>query len=113
MIDELRQLTFSTAELTAALQSYLRKRALMLPDAYIASVEVSPAEALSVTVRFRAGHGVEPRQLEIAAPQLAAAMIECCIQSRIPVPRSARKHIERAGDGIALCFAIHTPRSRR
>lgn len=106
MISELRKLTFSTNELSAAVQAYLQTTRGLKKEDRIGELTIrDPASgALAVTV-YMAVRG-EPVTLELKPEAVAALMVAHCIRTKTPLPRRATKSIAVEGDRLTLVLTM-------
>jgi len=111
MITEYRRLVFSADEIVKAVAAFNKAKVTNLPDGEITRIEIAGEREICARVWIKESPGsVRHSELEIKADHLGAALIFHCAQCRIPLPRSAKKAIERAGDGLALSFTINAAR---
>jgi hypothetical protein len=108
MISEFRRLVFSSSELEKAIKAFNKEKVAKLPDGEIVGLEIVGEP--KICARLRVGDfygGSESQEVVVEAGYLAAAMLFHCTQSRIPIPKSPKKTLERVGDGLALSFSIN------
>jgi hypothetical protein len=105
-IHEVRRLVLPLETVVDAVQQLDRDRAGALSVGTIieAQVESEPEPGLVLWVRSPGSGAVESRKL--ALPMIAAAIINYCWQSRIPLPRQGTKTLEIVPEGFA--FTIET-----
>lgn len=105
-IHEVRRLVLPLETVIDAVQQLDRDRAGALSVGTIieAQVESEPEPGLVLWVRSPGSGAVESRKL--ALPMIAAAIINYCWQSRIPLPRQGTKTLEIVPEGFA--FTIET-----
>lgn len=103
---EVRRLVLPLETVIDAVQQLDRDRAGALSVGTIieAQVESEPEPGLVLWVRSPGSGAVESRKL--ALPMIAAAIINYCWQSRIPLPRQGTKTLEIVPEGFA--FTIET-----
>lgn len=108
MITEFRRLVFSVNEIETAVKAFDNAKVATLPDGEIARIEIAGEPELCARVWMKGSPGDSVRSAPLlAADYLGAALIFHCSQCRIPLPRAAKKTLERAGDGLALSFSIN------
>lgn len=108
MITEFRRLVFSSSELEKAIKTFSKEKAPKLPDGDILGMVIVGEPHISARVRVGDVYGSsEEQEVVVEAGYLAAAMLFHCNKSRIPIPKSPKKILERAGDGLALSFSIN------
>jgi hypothetical protein len=76
-----------------------------LPRGTVREVGIYLAPGLRCRVAIRDDFGAEHR-VEASQSEIAAALIETCIDRRIPVPRRASKTVEAIEGGIVLVFTL-------
>lgn len=105
-IHEVRRLVLPLETVVDAVQQLDRDRAGALSVGTIieAQMESEPEPGLVLWVRSPGSGAVESRKL--ALPMIAAAIINYCWQSRIPLPRQGTKTLEIVPEGFA--FTIET-----
>ena len=110
-IHEIRRLVLPLDTVIDALLQLDRDRAGELARATLvaANVERGAEEGLVLSVRFSSDQ-VEQRRF--ALPVIAAAIINYCYQSRIPLPRHGAKKLEIVPEGFAFTIesALQLPR---
>ncbi len=108
MITEFRRLVFSSSELKMALKQFRGGNLSKLHEGDIVEVEIIGDSPISARVRVEnIGGTYETQDIELDASYLGAAMLSHCMRSQIPIPKSAVKTLERAGDCLALSFSIN------
>lgn len=108
MITEFRRLVFSSFDLENAINSFNKEKSRKLPDGDILGMTIVGEPNLCVRVRVGNIPGLtEELEVDLGAGYLAAAMLYHCVRLKIPVPKYAVKMLERAGDGLALSFALN------
>lgn len=75
-----------------------------------ATIESEPSPSLVLAVRRHSTGTIEHRTFNL--PTIAAAIINQCRQTRIPLPRSGKKLLEVVPEGLAFCIqtTINMPR---
>jgi len=110
-IHEIRRLVLPLDTVIDAVLQLDRDRAGELARATLvaANIERGEQEALVLSVRF-SGDQVEQRRFPL--PVIAAAIINYCYQSRIPLPRNGAKKLEIVPEGFAFTIesALQLPR---
>lgn len=105
-IHEVRRLVLPLDTVVDAILQLDRDRAgtLSLGGILDAQVESEPEPGLMLTAQLPGAVGIERRKF--AMPMIAAAIINYCWQSRIPLPRQGAKTLEIVPEGFA--FTIQT-----
>lgn len=105
-IHEVRRLVLPLDTVVDAILQLDRDRAgtLSLGSILDAQVESEPEPGLMLTAQLPGAVGIERRKF--AMPMIAAAIINYCWQSRIPLPRQGAKTLEIVPEGFA--FTIQT-----
>lgn len=105
MISELRKLTFSMNELSAAVQAYLQATRGLKKEDRIAELAIrDPHGTLAATV-YMAARG-EPLTIELKPEAVAALMVAHCIRTKTPLPRRATKSIAVDEDRLSLVLTM-------
>jgi len=108
MITEFRRLVFSSSDLISAIKTFSNLKGPKLPDGDILGVEIIGDSDIRARIQVSNIRGTyEKEEVEFEASYLAAAMLLHCIQSHIPIPKSAIKSLERVGDGLSLSLSIN------
>lgn len=110
MVMEFRRLVFAPAELARALEVIRSANASALPAGQIKEVVIVDEPQVCVHVRMGVPGSTEECKVVVDVDVLAAAMLRFCMNSKIPIPRAAKKTVVRAGDGLALSFSINASR---
>lgn len=119
---EIRQLSFSPAEVVQAVKEYYRRSGQPLPGGSIVSCG---GEAEAGLVRFRITVMLDPvkeknatqpgkpirQEVVIEGPALAAALILSCRDRRIPLSSHANKSLRSIGDQVCLIATINPKQS--
>ena len=104
MPSETRFLTFETNELYQALYEFSRRTGRIKVPAEISDLSFSRTQPPKMTVRFR-DVGASPN---LEAEEIAAVLIFYCLDTRVPLPRSARKAVQFRDNKIELVVYIGT-----
>ncbi len=98
MPSEIRQLVFSNAEISRALEEFNRRCGETLPSGVIASVSEEAPSCEDITFEFGAGLSVA----KVNRIKLAAALILFCKQQKVPLPIGAEKTLSVARGMLVL-----------
>ncbi|MEI6557305.1 MAG: hypothetical protein WCO00_02780 [Rhodospirillaceae bacterium] len=102
---EFRCLVFSDQEVITAYVERLRRLREVLPSGTIRGVEYRTVETGEVhsTITVVSDSG-ECHRLEIRAVEMAASLVDFCLNRKIPIPAASRKWVEviTAGEMILL-----------
>ncbi len=113
MPSELRQILFRPPEVVQAIREYQRRMRSPLPSGNITQC-VTESDATGLRVRLiialddpasSTANGGE-REIVVAEPTLAAALILHCRDRRTPLPASAEKSLRRFGDQLGLVLTV-------
>ena len=107
MPKELRKLTFSTAELQAAVMDYCLRTKIPVPKSNIHALVVSDNPDETVIIQFMATDEENP-EVKLVREQVAASLIRYCGLIDIPLPRSARKVLQVQDGTLSLMVNIDT-----
>ena len=106
---EHREIKFCNREVISAILE-LNKEARILKLGNIVGLKVVDSDGVaSAVVSHKMSAVGRVEELTVSAEILAAALIRQCRVERIPLPRSVRKQLVRAGDGLALHVEIKSP----
>ena len=100
MPSEVRQIAFAPDELRRAMSGWLTKSAPESRPVTVQAVQIDDAVGVAAVLSCITGDALSDVRIE--ADGLAAAMIDFCIDNRIPLPRDASKTALRIGDAVAL-----------
>lgn len=108
----MRRLVLPIETVVDALLQFDRDRAGTLSWGVVldATIESQPTPGLQLVLKSRRSGAVESRFF--ALPAIAAAIINYCRQSRIPLPRNGDKTLEIVPEGFAFCIrtTLNVPR---
>lgn len=106
MPTETRRITFSIRELVEAIAHFAKATKYPMPPGKIidCKVETSGAVAATLTIQHMAEGATRTARFDNNS--IAAALIHYCIEKKIPIPRSAEKSVESAGNGVVLSLRI-------
>ena len=102
MPSETRFLTFETNELYQALYEFSRRTGRIKVPAEISDLSFSRTQPPKMTVRFRDVGA----SLVLEAEEIAAVLIFYCLDTRVPLPRTARKAVQIRDNKIELVVYI-------
>jgi hypothetical protein len=91
---ELRKLTFSTAELQAAVMDYCLRTNISVPKANIQDLVISDNPEETVTIQFMPTDDTESNEVKLVREQVAASLIRYCDLNDVPLPCSAQKVLQ-------------------
>ena len=106
MPEELRKIHFPNDELQAAVVDYCLRSKIRLPDTNIEELEVRDDAKAMVVLKYATTGPDEENEVELTRDQVAAALIRYCSSINVPLPRSARKVLQPADEGISLLINI-------
>ena len=106
MPEELRKILFPKDEVQAAVVDYCLRSKIRLPERNIEELEVRDDPKAMVVLKYADGGPDEENEVELSRDQVAAALIRYCSSINVPLPRSARKVLQPADDGISLLINI-------
>ena len=106
MPEELRKILFSKEEVQAAVIDYCLRSKIRLPDNNIEDLEVRTDPEAMVVLKYADTGPEEANEVELSRDQVAAALIRYCSSINVPLPRSARKVLQPADEGISLLINI-------
>ncbi len=101
-MQELRRIVFSQDELRQALHGQRIDGRVVLPVGAIQSASFLEGSDANVMLRIYDEQSDKHHEIVLPNAFVAAALMGFCIQSKVPLPRSARKSIAIAGQNIAL-----------
>jgi len=104
--EELRKILFPKDELQAAVVDYCLRAKIRLPDRNIEELEVRGDPKVMVVLKYPVTKPDEENEVELSRDQVAAALIRYCSSINVPLPRSARKVLQTADEGISLLINI-------
>ncbi|WP_119417790.1 hypothetical protein [Desertibaculum subflavum] len=105
MISELRKLTFSMNELSAAVQAYLQATRGVKKEDRIAELAIRDTNGTLAVTIYMAARG-EPTTIELKPEAVAALMVAHCIRTKTPLPRRATKAIAVDEDRLSLVLTM-------
>ena len=106
MPEELRKIHFPKDELQAAVVDYCLRSKIRLPNTNIEELEVRDDAKAMVVLKYATTGPDEKNEVELTRDQVAAALIRYCSSINVPLPRSARKVLQTADEGISLLINI-------
>ncbi len=106
---ELRKLTFSEAELRAAMVNFALRNDMRVPAANIDKVDIDDSEDLTVTLNFTTDDPSANKNLTFNKEQILASLILYCRNYSIPLPRVARKVIAKDGNSLTMMINLRWP----
>ncbi len=106
MPEELRKILFPKDEVQAAVVDYCLRSKIRLPDKNIEELEVRDDPKAMVVLKYAETGQEEKNDVELSRDQVAAALIRYCSAINVPLPRSARKVLQPADEGISLLMNI-------
>ena len=111
MPSEFRRLLFSKQEVVEALTAHSARLNKPLPAGSVIKCELiaEPEFAVQLTVQNnyegRADTG-KRYEVSLAAPVVGAALLQFCIEKKIPMPKSAKKALQITGDGLVMTITL-------
>ncbi len=102
---EFRCIVFSDQEAISAVIERRQKQREQLPVGTIAGLTYNIQGAPGFTLQTIDDYG-KKTPVEIAIPEMAAALVNYCLGRRIPMPAGAKKAIEIMGTDITLVMTI-------
>lgn len=102
MIQERRVIIFPQSDLLSAITAYCQKAKRELPPQPPQSVLVDPAMDEMVTLNYGTRADGQPRNFSLKREEVGAALIAQCRASKIPLPKSGTKQVDKWKDGAAL-----------
>lgn len=100
MPSEVRQIAFAPDELRQAMSGWLNKSAPGRAPVDVQAVQIDDAMGVAAVLSCISGDALSDVRIE--ADGLTAALIDFCLDNRIPLPRDASKTAHRIGDAVAL-----------
>jgi hypothetical protein len=100
MPSEIRQIAFEETELRQAVSGWLRKNDPQRAPVDVRAIQLDDAMGLAAVLSCINTGALSDVRIE--ADGLAAALVDFCIDNRIPLPRDASKTAQRVGDGVTL-----------
>ena len=105
---EHREINFCNREVIAAILELNKEVRILKLGNIVGLTVVDSAGVASAVVSHKTSAVGKVEELTVSAEILAAALIRQCRVERIPLPRSVRKRLVRAGDGLALHVDIRS-----
>ncbi len=102
---EFRCIVFSDQEAISAVIERRQKQREQLPVGTIQGLTFNTVGGMSFTLQTMDDYG-KKTPVEIAVPEMAAALVNYCLGRRIPMPAGAKKGIEIMGADITLVMTI-------
>ena len=102
---EFRCIVFNEQEAITALVERRRKQRQPLPVATIKGLQYANGEGGEATLLMEDDYG-KAIPVAISVPEMAAALVNYCLERRIPMPMGAKKGIEIMGNDITLLLTI-------
>jgi hypothetical protein len=106
MASEVRQITLTTEELTAAIDGYRRMTPGFLPAGKIVDCKPAGDAGLTLTVETPVGTLTQATEVVIRGLDLLKPMIRFCIENNIVLPRAGRKSVRCADGALSLCVTL-------
>ncbi|MDD3445154.1 MAG: hypothetical protein PHS60_07075 [Zavarzinia sp.] len=108
MPTETRILSFTTPEIVAALSDFHMRRRKPIPSGKVLALTFTPPPDIHATIRILPDGAMEPTEITMNSEIVAAALVLYCMNSNIPLPARARKHLRLRSEFLELVFS-HTP----
>lgn len=102
---EFRCIVFSDQEAISAIIERRQKQREQLPVGTIQGLTFKAEAGMGFTLQTIDDYG-KKTPVEIAVPEMAAALVSYCLGRRIPMPAGAKKAIEIMGSDITLVMTI-------
>jgi len=111
-IHEVRRLVLPVETIVDAVLQFDRDRSGELVGATLVAAAVEPGLEGGLSLSLRLAGQADPVERRFALPMIAAAIINYCYQSRIPLPRSGAKKLEIVPEGFAFTIesSVQLPR---
>ncbi|MCW8836756.1 MAG: hypothetical protein OQJ99_10395 [Rhodospirillales bacterium] len=101
MATEVRRLIFTETETSAILSAYLATGSSTMPRGIVMDFKIVKEDPFTIRVLIQASDGRQLNEI-MEEVHVTAAMINFCMQSRIPLSRKAKKRVKKLNSGIAL-----------
>ena len=106
VVSESRQIVFSHDVLRAALVELERRRLFTPPPGAIVACELTENRTVPAKLTFHDVLADETHKVEVDHSKLAVALIQYCRKQKIPVPKTAAKHLKLEDGKISLNFSL-------
>lgn len=105
---ELRKIQFSLDEIRAAVLAHCRATGRPMPQTPVTDIVISNHADTTVVLRFASGARMpEPGEVAIGREDTVAALIQYCLDLRIPLPRAGKKVLWHVDDTLALMITLN------
>jgi hypothetical protein len=112
-IHEVRRLVLPVETVVDAVLQFDRDRSGELVGATLLAAAVEPGAEGGLSLSLRLAGQTAAVERRFALPMIAAAIINYCYQSRIPLPRTGAKKLEILPEGFAFTIESHLQLPRR
>ena len=104
---EMRMILFTVEETVVAVAKFIRMSGRALPRGTFVKIDHHPARREFAQMVFQSDDG-EHLRFPMSETEVAAALLNECIERRVMMPRSAGKQVKAIGDQFALMLDIGT-----
>lgn len=104
---ELRKIVFSREEVLSAVYDYCIRQHKPMPRAAVKHIEITTTSELMVRLIFDVPESDEDSTVQVGSADIAVAIIRLCSRIGVPLPRAARKALQRDGDGLAMIINLN------
>jgi hypothetical protein len=102
---EMRMVMFTTEETMMAVAKFIRTSGRTLPRGAFVKIDHHPARREFLQMVFESDDG-EHLRFPMSEIEVAAALLNECIERRVMMPRNAGKQVKAMGDQFALMLDI-------
>ncbi len=109
MAAEIRTIIFEREEVVEAVTAFRRRKGTPLPPGEVFKFVLRHQPSISLALAFALKNPERLENIEIDAPELGAALVMFCLDSKIPLPaKGATKRLQLFGESIGLVVSINT-----
>lgn len=108
MAVEVRRIIMESFEFQAVLNVFAQSEDITIPSGFVVSYKVTNEKPLEIDVGIQESDGVQ-KYISLGETEIAAALINFCIATKIPVSRKATKTAKIMNGKIAFDMSLNNP----
>lgn len=108
MPSEIRQIIFNNDELLDAIRQYNAQSKVKLPQGSFNLCQPVEDGEVGALVEIDDAMSGKTERMILKGSYVAAALVNACLRSRIPLPRNAKKSLRVVKDGMALHLKLRS-----
>ena len=104
---ELRRIIFANGEVIEAIKRYNEVAKKKLPEGSIASCRMDADDSMRLTLGMRDHSTDKHYKVALKTSFIGAAMMKWCLETDVPLARSAEKTLEVVGDNLPIAMSMN------